>query len=239
MKALIFTLITMLSTTLAADPVNLRIGLSSTGPINELQEFLARANQVASELQPDATTTAALITNTFHGPNVGGISLILTFEDLEAWANYQTMTNDPKWQEAMQSFPSNNASIIYQGLNDVVWQSPSFTPAQAGEVVLIYTLNIIQGGLDPLIAYLERSFSVARSLGGRGQGQVTSPIAAGDATSTNQVTVSIKYASAEAWAAATAQQNSSSEWAQVTASFPIQNYSFSYQALSTVVEIPQ
>jgi len=238
MKTFMFVVLSFLCSSLYADPVIFRIGMSSTGPINAMQEFLGNLATVATQLQPDSNNAATLIQNTMHGPNVGGVSVAITFDNLQGWTDYQAMTVTPEWQNAVQSFPAENFTIDFQSLSDVVWRDPNYTLAQGGEVLVINVLSVNQGGLAPLVAFLERASGVARQMGSQGQATLMSPIVAGDATAQTEATVVIKFPSFEAWAETTAMQNSSSEWAQLMAGFPAQEFSLSYQGLSTVVSIP-
>ena len=229
----------LFSASTLANTVVMRVGLDSSGQISAMQQFLSRANNVAGNVSPNGSGTPVLLANTFHGSNSpGGASVAITFDSLQDWA--ETTANQrtsAEWQQVMQTFPSDSYTINYQGLSEIVWQSNDASPAVAGNVLTIFSFNIVSGGVQPLVAFLERITAVGQSEGIGGQASVMVPLVAG-AGSNQTATVVIRFDSASAWADGVAKQNASSAWQSAFATFPAQNYGLTNQAMSTVVAIP-
>jgi len=230
----------LFATSVFANPVVMRVGLDSTGgQINTMQSFLSRASQVASRISPNGSGTALLIANNFHGPSSpGGASVAITFDSLEDWAAVTAaQRTSSEWQSVMQTFPADGYAINFQGLSEIAWQSPNATPPAPGNVLLVYNFNILQGGIQPMIAFLERVTEVGLRENIGGQPSILTPIVAG--AGTNQTaTVLVRFENGAAWAEATAKQNASSAWQAAFASFPVQNYQVTYQGMSTIVPVP-
>ncbi|MBT8147163.1 MAG: hypothetical protein KJN90_09935 [Gammaproteobacteria bacterium] len=230
----------LFGTSVVANPVVMRVGLEPTGgQISAMQSFMSRANQVAAQVSPNGSGTPLLITNMFHGANSpGGASVAITFDSLEDWAaTTATQRSSSEWQALLQTFPADGYAVNYQGLSEMVWQTQGATAPAPGNVLLVYNFDIVQGGLQPMMEFLERVTEVGRRENIGGQPALLTPIVAG--ADTNQTaTVLIRFESAAAWAEATARQNASSAWQAAFASFPVQNYQVTYQGMSTIVPIP-
>ncbi|MCB1672076.1 MAG: hypothetical protein R3F41_14270 [Gammaproteobacteria bacterium] len=223
-----------------ANPVVMRVGLDSTGgQIGALQAFLSRANKVAAQVNPNGTGRPLLIENTFHGANSpGGASVAVTFDSLEDWAEVTAnQRSSAEWTAVMQTFPANGYRVSFQGLSEIVWQTQGATAPTPGNVLIVYNFEILQGGIQPMVAFLERVTGVGRSENIGGQPTLMVPIMAGSETA-QAATVVVRFDSATAWAQATARQNASSAWQAAFSSFPVQNYRLTYQGMSTVMPIP-
>jgi hypothetical protein len=224
-----------------ANPVVMRVGMDSTGgQIGAVQAFLSRANKVAAQVDPNGNGSLLLIANNFHGPSSpGGASVAITFDSLEDWAEVTArQRSSAEWAAVLQTFPANGYRVSYQGLSEIVWQTQGATPPAPGNVLIVYNFEIIQGGIQPMVAFLERVTGVGRSENIGGQPTLMVPIVAGP--DTNQVaTVVVRFDSASAWAEATARQAASTVWQAAFVSFPAQNYRVTYQGMSTVMPIPE
>jgi len=229
----------LFSASILANPVVMRIGLDSSGPIGAMQQFMSRVNAIAGDVSPNGTGSPVLLANTFHGPNSpGGASIAVTFDSLENWAEVTAnQRTSSQWQGVMQTFPADSFSINYRGLSEIVWQSDGARPAVAGNVLAIYSFDIVSGGVQPLVAFLERIMAVGQEEGIGGEASVMVPLVVG-AGSNQAATVVVRFDSASAWAEGVAKQNASSAWQSAFASFPAQNYRLTYTAMSTVVAIP-
>ncbi len=220
-----------------ANPVVQRVGIAGSGPVGELESFLERARSVAGELSPNVTTSAVILTNTFHGP-VGSndVSIALTFDSLEDWAESTAMQRgNSKWQQVLQTFPVDNFTVNYQGLSEIVWSTDNAAPAEDGNVLLVYGVSINQGGLAPMMSYLERVADASRELGANPTINLLSPIVAGPGTA--RANIIVRFDSAEAWASADARQNASQDFQQAFTSFPAQNYTINYRGMSVVTAV--
>jgi len=203
--------------------------------LSAMQQFMERARAVA----PDGAGAPMLLVNTFHGTNSpGGASVAITFDSLEHWAKVTAnQRTNPKWQALMQTFPVDSFKANYQGLTEIVWQSQGATPPTAGNILVIYGFNIVQGGVQPLMSFLDRLTDVGKKENIGGQPTVMVPMVTG-AGNNQQATVVIRFDSAAAWAEAVAKQNSSSTWQQPFATFPARNYSLTNRSMSTVMTAP-
>jgi hypothetical protein len=229
----------LFSASILANPVVMRIGLGSSGPIGPMQQFMSRANAIAGDVSPNGKGSALPLGNTFHGPNSpGGASVAITFDSLENWAEVtENQRTSSQWQGVMQTFPSDSFSINYQGLSEIAWQSAGASPPTAGNVLTIYSFDIMSGGVQPLVAFLERMMAVGQREGIGGQATVMVPIVGGSG-SNQTATVVIRFDSANTWADGVAKQNASSAWQSAFATFPVQTYQLTNQAMSTVFAIP-
>jgi hypothetical protein len=177
----------------------MRIGLDSTGQLGAMQQFMERAGTVAAQVSPDGAGAPMLLANTFHGTNSpGGASAAITFDSLEHWAEVTAnQRTSPKWQALMQTFPVDSFKVNYQGLSEIVWQSPGATPSTVGNVLVIYSFNIVQGGVQTLMPFLDRLVDVGKKENIDGQPTVLVPMVTG-AGNNQQATVVVGFDSASA-----------------------------------------
>lgn len=230
----------LISTTALANPVVMRVGLDANGgQIGALQQFMSRANQVAAVVSPNGTGNPVLLANTFHGTNFpGGASVAITFASLEDWAAVTAkQRTSPEWQQLLQTFPADSYTVSFQGLSEMVWQMDGATQPSPGNVLVIYGFDILQGGLQPMMSFLDRVSAVSEREGLAGQPTLMVPIAAGPSNG-QTATVVVRFNSAAEWAETLEKQNASRAWQEAFASFPADNYRLTNQGMSTVVAIP-
>ena len=236
-KSLAIAIVALSGAAALANPIIQRIGLTGTGPVAELESFLQRASVLAEQVTPGVTASPIILTNTFHGP-VGGneFSIALTFDSLEQWAQATAkQRSSAEWQQVLQTFPVDNFTVNFQGLSEVVWSTGNSQPAEDGNVLLVYGVAINQGGLAPMMAYLERVAAASRDLGVSPSINLLSPIVAGAGTA--RANIIVRFDSAEAWAAASAKQDASRDFQQAFTSFPVQNYTINYRGMSVVTAL--
>ena len=233
MRTLLVALTALFSVGALADPVVIRTGMNTNGPISELSTFLEKARAMAADINAESNTTAELWVDAFHGANPGA-SLILTYDSIAAWAaDSAVFEANPQWQQLMQTFPAENFPARFRGLSNVVWRSDGYQPTQPGNVMVIFGFQINEGGAVALAEFAKKADAIAQQLGIESDVLVITPIAAGD--NTGSVTVTVRYADAAGWAAATAKQAASSEWREMMATFPT-SYTLGYQGMSVAAQ---
>jgi hypothetical protein len=234
MKRLMTVLITLAVSQAGADPFTLRIGMDANAPVAVFRQFLDKANALAGEVNPDSKTEVTLYQDTFHGSN-RGLSLVLSYTNAATWAAEGEINRaSEKWGQLMQQFPASQFPIKFQGLSDVVWESSNYKAPDAGEVLVIFGFKNNVGGVGPLVEFARKAGALNQKLGVESYTQILVPVAAG--TATGRVTITARFKSAAAWAAASEKQQASAEWGQLFQTFPGESYPLDYQGMSTVVQ---
>ncbi|MCB1683793.1 MAG: hypothetical protein R3E82_18890 [Pseudomonadales bacterium] len=232
-KTLFLAVTWCFAASVVADPVSVRYGFSTDGPPAALIDYIKQASAVQNKLNPG--TQPELWLNTFHGPNTSGGSVVVQYPSMEAFAAATKRNQESaEWAAALQKMPA-SAQLRYTGLSNVLWQEADAKVAAAGEVMMIFTFEVLQGGTAPLVEFAKKAAATQGTIGVQSTFRVVAPTLSGDNVGT--ATVLVRYPNLTAYAEGTTKLAGNKTWQDLLATFPAANYRISYTALSTAAAL--
>lgn len=217
----------------AADPVSVRYGFNHGGNAAAMHAFVREAKAIQDRINPGAKTE--LWMESFHGSNVGGGSVIVHYPDMMAFAKAtETNQSNEEWAAQMAKMPD-TMTLDYSGVGSSLWMEDGFDAASGGEVMAIFTMQVVSGSTENLVAQAQKASALHESMGIDSVFRVSAPMAAGPNTGTASVLV--RYPSAAAWGEAVGKLNASAEWQEFLASFPVDQYRGVYSGMSTAMPL--
>ncbi len=228
-KTVLAACLLLIGSAASADPVLVRFGFKPTGSVADFRAVFDRANALADQITPKSTATAALASDSFHGNRVGGVSVLLEYEDASAWAAERARQDASDEWARMMGEVAQVATLEYAGMSSIVYRSANWKPLTGGEVVAIFGFS---GSAQRLAEFAEKADKLADKLKLGSAVTVLAPMFNGSLV--GSTTVLVRYDSLKDWAAAVEKGGESEEWGKLFAGFP-EDLEPRYEGLSTIV----